>query len=65
MQIPFVAFLYAKKKIFKVVITKIRSLFICKKYNLKKLMQSKSAASRTKRSVTKDFIQLLIQDFNL
>ena len=56
MRIPFVAFLCVKNRY---------SLLICKKYNLKELMQSKSAASRTKWSVTKDFILLLIWDFNL
>ena len=64
-RIPFVAFLYAKKQIFQVVITKIRSLFICKKYNLKKKTQTESAASATSRSVRKDFILLLIWDSNL
>ena len=54
-----------KKQIFKVVITKIRCLLVCKKYNLKKKTWTESAASATSRSVRKDFILLLIWDFNL
>ena len=54
-----------KKQIFKVVITKIRCLLVCKKYNLKKKTWTESAASVTSRSVRKDFILLLIWDFNL
>ena len=54
-----------KKQIFKVVITKIGSLFRCKKYNLKKKTWTESAASTTSRLVRKDFILLLTWYFNL
>ena len=47
------------------VMAKIRSLFIYKKYNLKKKTWTEDAAGITSRLVTKDFILLLIWYFNL